>query len=142
VAHLFKSSPQAHWLFLKAAMWALIATVARAQDAFEIQIYEYETVPKGRWNLENHINYVGKGTKLLEGTVAPMNNQFHLTFELTRGITNYYETAAYLLTAHRPGAGYEIRRLAFSPSGASAKIVGAAGRCERQRRIRLSAKAG
>jgi len=46
-----------------AAMWALSATVARAQDPFEIQVYEYETVPKGRWNLENHINYVGKGTK-------------------------------------------------------------------------------
>ena len=34
VAHLFKSYPQAHWLFLMAAMWALIATVARAQDPF------------------------------------------------------------------------------------------------------------
>jgi hypothetical protein len=37
-----------------------------------------------------------------------MNNQFHLTFELTRGITNHYETTVYLLTAHRPGAGYEF----------------------------------
>ena len=89
-------------------MWVLIATVARAQDPFEIQVYEYETIPKGKWNLENHINYVGKGTKFFESTVAPMNNQFHLTFELTRGITNYYETAAYLLTANRPGAGYEF----------------------------------
>jgi hypothetical protein len=31
-----------------------------------------------------------------------------LTFELTRGITNLYEAAAYLLTAHRPGAGSEF----------------------------------
>jgi len=38
VAHLFKSYPQAHWLFLMAAMWALSATVARAQDPFEIQV--------------------------------------------------------------------------------------------------------
>jgi hypothetical protein len=29
-------------------MWALIATVARAQDVFEIQVYEYETIPKGK----------------------------------------------------------------------------------------------
>jgi hypothetical protein len=43
-----------------AAMWVLIATVARAQDPFEIQVYYYETVPKGRWNLETHINYVVK----------------------------------------------------------------------------------
>jgi len=98
----------AHRLLLKVAMWALIATVARAQDQFEIQVYEYETVPKGKWNLETHINYAGIGTKFFEGTVAPTNNQFHLTFELTRGITNLLETAAYLLTAHRPGAGYEF----------------------------------
>jgi hypothetical protein len=25
---------------------------ARAQDIFEIQVYEYKTVPPGRWNLE------------------------------------------------------------------------------------------
>ncbi len=28
-----------------------------AQDAFETQVYEYETVPKGMWNLETHLNY-------------------------------------------------------------------------------------
>lgn len=98
-----------------AAMWAMIATVARAQDPFEIQVYYYETVPKGRWNLETHINYVGKETKFFEGPVAPTNNQFHLTFELTRGITNHFETAVYLLTAHRPGAGYEFAGWRFRP---------------------------
>lgn len=39
------------------------ASEARAQDPFEIQVYEYETVPKGMWNLETHINYVGRGTR-------------------------------------------------------------------------------
>jgi hypothetical protein len=48
-------------------MWALIATVARAQASFEVHVYERETVPKGRWNLETHINYIGKGTKFFEG---------------------------------------------------------------------------
>jgi hypothetical protein len=33
-----------------------------------------------------------------------MNNQFHLTFELTRGITNHYETAACLATRVSTGA--------------------------------------
>ncbi|HEU0185214.1 MAG TPA: hypothetical protein VFS27_07870 [Blastocatellia bacterium] len=108
MVYSFKTYPQARWLFFTAVMWALLAIVARAQDQFEIQVYEYETVPKGKWNLETHINYVGKGTKFFEGPVAPTNNQFHLTFELTRGITNLYEAAGYLLTAHRPGAGYEF----------------------------------
>jgi hypothetical protein len=76
---------------------------AKAQDPFEIQVYEYETVPKGKWNLETHINYVGKGTRAFEGTVAPTNNQFHLTFELTRGLTENFEMAGYLVLAHRPG---------------------------------------
>jgi hypothetical protein len=35
------------------------------------------------WNLETHINYIGKGTKFFECAVAPTSNQFHLTFELT-----------------------------------------------------------
>src|SRR4030095_13304985 len=33
---------------------------------FEIQVYEYETVPKGMWNLETHFNFVARGTKEFE----------------------------------------------------------------------------
>jgi hypothetical protein len=77
---------------------------ALAQDPFEIQVYEYQTVPKGMWNLETHLNYVGRGTRQFEGPVAPTNNQFHLTFELTRGLTENFEMAGYLVLAHRPGS--------------------------------------
>lgn len=80
----------------------------RAQDSFEIQVYEAETVPKGRWNLETHLNFTGDGTKEFEGTVAPTQHQFHMTFELTYGITRHLETAVYLLLAERPGAGWEF----------------------------------
>jgi hypothetical protein len=81
----------------------LLAPVALCQDTFEIQVYEYETVPKGQWNLETHVNFVGSGTKKYEGTVAPTNDQLHLTYELTRGITNRFEMAGYLVLARRPG---------------------------------------
>ena len=84
-----------------------ISTVAHAQDTFEIQVYEYETVPKGKWNLETHFNFIAKGTKTPEGKVAPSDNQFHLTFELTRGITENFEMAGYLVLAHRPDGGLE-----------------------------------
>jgi hypothetical protein len=90
---LLKSRSSAIKPFLMLAVLALIALTVQAQDPFEIQIYEYETVPKGMWNLETHINYIGKGTKSFEGPVAPTNNQFHLTYELTRGITDHFETA-------------------------------------------------
>lgn len=87
-------------------MLALIVLNVHAQDPFEIQIYEYETVPKGMWNLETHINYVAKGTKSFEGPVAPTNNQFHLTYELTRGITDYFETAAGNRLVYKMRIGY------------------------------------
>lgn len=81
---------------------AFSSSEARAQDPFEIQVYEWPTVPKGMWNLETHINYVGKGTRQFEGPVAPSQGQFHLTFELTRGVTDNFELAGYLVLAHRP----------------------------------------
>jgi hypothetical protein len=76
---------------------------AVAQDPFEIQVYEYELVPKGKFDLETHVNHTFKGD------VAS-----HLTFEFTRGISDRFETAVYLLTSSRPGvtgefAGWHIR---------------------------------
>ena len=97
---------------------AVTPSLAPAQDTFEVQVYEYATVPRGMWNLETHANYTLRGTKSFEGTVAPTNRQSHLTFELTRGITDYFELAGYLVLAHRddPGGnalldyvGYRIR---------------------------------
>ena len=83
------------------AVVLLAVVTAQAQDPFEIQIYEYETVPKGMWNLETHLNYVGRGTRVFEGSVAPSHNQFHLTFELTRGITDHVELAGVVVRAAR-----------------------------------------
>jgi hypothetical protein len=89
------------------ALFAL-PSVSRGQDPFEIQVYEYLTVPKGRWNLETHINRVARGTRLAEGPVAKTEGQNHLTFELTRGITDYFEMAGYLVTATRSGVNGEL----------------------------------
>jgi hypothetical protein len=46
--------------------------------------------------------------------VAPTRRQLHLTFELTRGITEYFELAGYLVFARRAGespgfAGWRVR---------------------------------
>lgn len=87
------------------ALAALIGTgFARqlpAQDPFEIQVYLYQTVPAGFWNLETHLNHVAKGERAWSGSVAPSHGQTHLTFELTRGMTDYFELAGYLVTARR-----------------------------------------
>ncbi len=101
-------------LLLAAAALSAPGTVA-AQDPFEIQVYEYETVPKGRWDLETHFNYIFRGTTAPEGTVAPTQHQTHLTFELTRGITANFEMAGYLVLAYRPGAGADVVGYRFRP---------------------------
>ena len=88
--------------------------LATAQDPFEIQVYEYVTVPAGKFNLETHLNFVHRGTTLFDGKVAPSEQQTHLTFELTRGITNWFELAGYLVMARRDGespdyVGWRVR---------------------------------
>jgi len=91
-----------------AALLLLLGSVCSpAQDIFEIQVYEYETVRRGRWNLETHFNHITLGTKTGDGGAAATNRVFHLTLEMTRGITDNFELAGYLLQAQRPGGGWE-----------------------------------
>ena len=85
----------------------LAAGVARAQDVFEIQVYEYATVPAGFWSLETHLNYTARGSTA-PGPTYPSQGQTHLTFELTRGLTDHVELAGYLVLAQRQGAGPEV----------------------------------
>ena len=49
---------------------AILARTAAAQDPFEIQVYEYRTVPAGKFNLETHLNFVHRGTTTFEGNVS------------------------------------------------------------------------
>src|SRR5688572_26191905 len=98
-----------------------LVSPAWAQDPFEIQVYEYATVPAGKWNLETHLNFVHRGTTAFEGSVAPSQHQTHLTFELTRGITSWFELAGYLVTARRSGdapeyVGWRVRPRVRAPA--------------------------
>jgi hypothetical protein len=78
-----------------------------AQDPFEIHVYEYETLKRGDFTFETHLNYVGSGTRFYQGTVAPFNDQFHTTFELTAGLTGYASIGFMQLNARRPGGSFE-----------------------------------
>jgi hypothetical protein len=93
-----------------------------AQDIFEIQVYEYLTVPRGKWNLETHFNHSIRGVKEAGGTVQPTQGQSRLTFELTRGLTDWFELAGYLAFARQPGEGprfaaWRIRPRVRAPEG-------------------------
>jgi hypothetical protein len=87
------------WLLLS------IGVVAYAQDPFEIQVFEYESLPLGAYTYEAHLNYVLDGTRKFEGPVAPEQNQFHVSSEWTAGITDQIRFGLTVLTAVVPGLG-------------------------------------
>lgn len=96
-------------LVFRRALTAAFVTLAvgvspratRAQDPFEIQVYEWALVPVGIWNLETHMNYTSRAS------AGYNKGESHVTFELTRGISKNFEFAGYLLTSHR-GSGNDI----------------------------------
>src|SRR5438046_507642 len=79
-----------------------------AQDRFEIEVYPYETAARGEWELETHLNYTQVGTTAFDGRVAPTEGQTRLAAELTHGLTDHWELAAYLLAAHRSASGVDF----------------------------------
>jgi len=79
----------------------------RAQDPFEIHVYEYETLRRGDFSFETHLNYDGIGTKSFAGPVAPFQDQLHLTFELTAGLAQAASIGFMQLNARRPGNSLE-----------------------------------
>jgi hypothetical protein len=87
----------------------VLACAAWAQDPFELHVYEYETLPRGVWTLETHLNYVPSGTKSADGALLPTDNQAHVTYELTRGIAPNIAIGAMLLTATGPGVAPGMR---------------------------------
>lgn len=51
------------------------------------------------------MNFFPSGTTTSDHGLYPMNHQFHLTLEVTHGISKYWEIGGYLLTAYVPGVG-------------------------------------
>jgi len=73
------------------------ASVAEANDAFEIQVYQAEVNAPFQPGLELHANYTIQGRKEPEydGEVAP-DRALRLTLEPALGITEFLEIGAYL----------------------------------------------
>jgi hypothetical protein len=80
--------------------FSLFATSLRAQDHYEIQVYRADTVEKGFTMVEWHNNYTAKG-------LGRDNHAFHETLEVTRGFTDWFETAFYIFTNARNGEGWQ-----------------------------------
>lgn len=107
-------------LLVLSVLIACYTSAARAQDSFEVQVYESDLVPVDHSELDVHTLFIERGSTSEEGTVAPSDQQAHMAFEFTRGVTDYFEMGSYLLFAHRPGynaeyAGFRLRPRVRAP---------------------------
>jgi hypothetical protein len=72
------------------AVAAGATAVAHAQDAFEVQVYDALTAPRGEVGIEMHLNQ-----HVIDGAAA----ETHLTFEPHYGLTDWAELGGYFQTA-------------------------------------------
>ena len=80
---------------------------AAAQDNYEIQVYNYDTVEPHHTMVELHSNFTIDGTKTVQDGLLPSNHAEHETIEITRGITDWFETGFYIFTYERNGYGVQ-----------------------------------
>jgi hypothetical protein len=87
--------------------WLMSAAPARAQDNYEIQVYGYDLVEKGKTMVELHSNFTFQGSKTEQDGMLPTNHQWHETVEITHGFTDWFETGFYIFTAVQNGLGWD-----------------------------------
>ena len=89
-----------------ASLALLVAAIPlRAQDPFEIHVYEYEPLARGEYSLEAHLNFDPQGAALRNGPLLPAMNQTHLTLEPTIGFSENFALGFMFLSAWEPGYG-------------------------------------
>jgi len=95
---------------MRALVVVLLCTgaAARAQDAFEIQVYDASTAPPLTPGLEVHLNGFLHGSKQASPAgELPTHHVVHATLEPHLGLTDWLEAGAYLQSALRPDGTYD-----------------------------------
>jgi hypothetical protein len=85
--------------------WLLLClgVAAHAQDPFEIQVFEYDPLPRGAYSYDAHINY------------QPNASMLRFSSEWTAGINDQARAGLVLLTADVPGRGVEVAGFRILP---------------------------
>ena len=105
---------------------------ARAQDRFEIQVYDVSTAPPGAFGLETHVNHIFAGTtQPSPDGEGPSDGLTHLTLEPHLGITKWSEIGAYVQFAMDPSGdghwgGFKLRYKMRLPHRYARGIIGLA----------------
>ena len=84
-----------------------LAVPCSAQDNYEIQVYEAETVAPRSTMVEIHSNFTVEGSKTVQDGMLPTNHAEHETLEITQGINDWAEVGFYLFTSIQPGDGWQ-----------------------------------
>ena len=86
----------------------LLATPARAQGNYEIQVYGADTVKPRTLMVELHSNFTAEGQPRTSSTASiPPTMQEHETIELTQGINDWSEVGFYIFTSEQAGHGVQ-----------------------------------
>lgn len=97
---------RAGWTYFVAAVVIIWSPgICSAQDLFEIQVYPYETVEPHHTMFEFHFIAFPSGTKAAEKGMFPTHHQFHITAEITHGLSKHWELGGYLVSAFVPDEG-------------------------------------
>ena len=86
---------------------AFLAPRAAAQDNYEIQVYDAETVEPGHTMVELHSNFTIDGSKQAVDGVLPTNHAEHETVEITHGFNDWFEVGFYIFTSAKNGQGWQ-----------------------------------
>jgi len=88
-------------------LFLIVPPVAAAQDNYEIQVYESETVPPDTTMVELHSNFTAEGSKTVVDGVQPTNHAEHETVEITQGFNDWFEAGLYIFTTIQPAGGWQ-----------------------------------
>jgi hypothetical protein len=108
-------------------LWVLFAALARPRpsiaqvDPWEFEVYPYQTLERGMVELESLNSVVAKGHRSgdsgTSGGTLPSQSMWRTAFELTYGLTDRIETAAYLNLAKASGHGLQYAGSKFRLRG-------------------------
>jgi hypothetical protein len=85
-------------LVASCCVFALTTVSASAQDLFELEVFSYETAPRGDYEVELHTNVMSRGG-VTPDTIAGDHRPAHVSVEVARGWTTRFETAIFVQTA-------------------------------------------
>ena len=86
---------------------SLAATLAHAQDNYEIQVYGSDLVDPGHTMVELHSNFTIDGSKTIVDGVYPTNHAEHETVEITHGFNDWFECGFYIFTSITEGQSWQ-----------------------------------